>query len=870
MMHNLTHRIAARHIASMSREACIIAAGEFGGVKCLFKNRDRNYKPEIRIYHEMLGGTEVLYMKDETTGWCEGINEYGIGIVNAALAVREDEKQGKASKAIPGKGKNDHTTINTLKDGKRVLKALESDNIEQAVGALQSHLGGLRGHTLIADKDTTYSLEATWRGHDFHVRRLPNSLRHVRTNHGQFYDDAGYTEKDGDNYLSSLARRDQAMRTLREVEDPEDIAPSIYGRRRPDRRDPLNMVKLTDGMRTTSQMVLNLKDMTMLYYIVPGQLDYLGYKKNLPKGHTPKLKLEVFEYTDLDEDGKFDTVKRKRAHTGMRPLQDPAFNLREVAKHLLLLEDHLMHGDRQCPDCIWKHLLTAEAFADEADTLGGENPAPPTLAADIRALGGALRDGVDMPAIGQQARRIRKSIVPTVARSKTAGRLCDPYDTSHAWISPDGVVHVTPKTHEDWAMRYLQFEWDGDLNSYSYTLLSRGWIRVSNFVTLEVFNETLPSQKAWESAIDLIASCSGVKNFDPFKTKILVEFTETITHKYFTVSDFVEHFAGRKAGEAFFAKLMSRTASGGCDPTGVSFAWIDPSGELHDDIDSHEDWALEFVQNNYHLIDYPIEHISISTPSGLSMLSTLLKRFNSMSEALMHFGWIRVSNFKNIEVWTLDTPPDAAWRTLVNVVSNCVLENHRIDVFEPEITIESAKSGRDDEFSVSDFLKRFSDRTTSDRFFAKLMSRTASNACDPYRHSYAWIDPEGNVHETPNGHEYWASVYYHTHRNEMAEYFTKSNSYTGALLKLGWIRVANFKNLEVWSIDTPSQAAWEAVINTITKCVLENRGMDVFEPSFYVDVMRGQGEVYSIADFLKRFANKATNDRFFNNLMERT
>ena len=294
-------------VAGYLKKSCIISVGVWGNKKCLFKNRDRNYLPEIRIYHEILGGVEVLYMKDETTGWCEGINEFGIGIVNAALAVREDEKQGKASKGVFGKG--DLATLNTLRDGKRVLKALEARNIEQAVGTLQSHLGGLRGHTFIANKDVTYSLEATWRGHDFHKRKLPEGRKHVRTNHGIFYQDAGFTEKDGDNYLSSLARRDQAMKELRKVDSPDEIAPAIYGKRRPDRADPLNMVKLTDGMRTTSQMVLNLDDLEATLYLIPGQIVYLGYENNLPKGHKSRIGIQVREYTDLDGDGNFDIVE---------------------------------------------------------------------------------------------------------------------------------------------------------------------------------------------------------------------------------------------------------------------------------------------------------------------------------------------------------------------------------------------------------------------------------------------------------------------------------------------------------------------------------------------------------------------------------
>ena len=44
----------------MRREACIVAVGEFGGSRCLLKNRDRNYTPELRLHHEVRNGVEVL------------------------------------------------------------------------------------------------------------------------------------------------------------------------------------------------------------------------------------------------------------------------------------------------------------------------------------------------------------------------------------------------------------------------------------------------------------------------------------------------------------------------------------------------------------------------------------------------------------------------------------------------------------------------------------------------------------------------------------------------------------------------------------------------------------------------------------------
>jgi hypothetical protein len=53
----------------------------------------------------------------------------------------------------------------------------------------------------------------------------------------------------------------------------------------------------------------------------------------------------------------------------MMPLMDPRFNMREVAKQLLLLEDHLTQPQRRCGDCIRKHFAMAEALSEEAMTL---------------------------------------------------------------------------------------------------------------------------------------------------------------------------------------------------------------------------------------------------------------------------------------------------------------------------------------------------------------------------------------------------------------------------------------------------------------------------------------------------------------------
>lgn len=53
-------------------------------------------------------------------------------------------------------------------------------------------------------------------------------------------------------------------------------------------------------------------------------------------------------------------------------LMDPRHNMREVAKQLILLEDHMAHKPKRCVDCITKHFLMVEGLLEEAITLDKE------------------------------------------------------------------------------------------------------------------------------------------------------------------------------------------------------------------------------------------------------------------------------------------------------------------------------------------------------------------------------------------------------------------------------------------------------------------------------------------------------------------
>ena len=97
---------------------------------------------------------------------------------------------------------------------------------------------------------------------------------------------------------------------------------------------------------------------------------------------------------------------------GLLPLRDPRFNMREVCKQLILLEQHLTDPRRQCPDCIGKHLMCAEGLAEEAAMLDGNGELgeyPARVAAQIRVLAAATPQ-TDPRALARAVRNLRKNL----------------------------------------------------------------------------------------------------------------------------------------------------------------------------------------------------------------------------------------------------------------------------------------------------------------------------------------------------------------------------------------------------------------------------------------------------------------------------
>jgi DNA topoisomerase IB len=270
------------------KQACVIFSTKCEGNVMLGKVRDRMYDPEVCVYHLEVDGTEVCVMFDRITGFCEGINEHGLGIVNSSLMVLQDEREGVAD------GDNDPERS---PDGIKIVKALSKRTIPEALRTLimykpKKFQQGLKGHTLVSDGNEVYALENT-RIHTPKAIKLQPDKVHTRTNHGIYYPGAGYTK--GEDYVSSIVRQWESKKQLEKVQRAEDLMPALTQGIEKTEGD-MSPVRFTDKMRTTSQMVANPGKGEMLLYLVPGHSKFEGVRNLLPDGRKPKLKVRVFKY----------------------------------------------------------------------------------------------------------------------------------------------------------------------------------------------------------------------------------------------------------------------------------------------------------------------------------------------------------------------------------------------------------------------------------------------------------------------------------------------------------------------------------------------------------------------------------------------
>lgn len=257
---------------------CVILAKYFPNIGWAgAKNRDRNYTPTLDFIISDEHGIERAMMHDQVTGYKEGMNNYGVSILNTSLDVYDDETEVE-------KG-----TAKTSPDGRHIAEALLTKDPMDAVKVLiKRKLGGC---TIVFNKDELYLIEATdqdgTKPFQYKIKRINPKNTVARTNHGVWLDWAGYQKSDNKSNtlsrISSEARLAQAEEIVKAAKKPEDLVDGmchIYTE-----NPQLNILRTSTErkkMRTTSQQLCVPKEGALYCRPVSSNLQFDFWKLNKP------------------------------------------------------------------------------------------------------------------------------------------------------------------------------------------------------------------------------------------------------------------------------------------------------------------------------------------------------------------------------------------------------------------------------------------------------------------------------------------------------------------------------------------------------------------------------------------------------------
>jgi len=266
-------------------DECIVVGGCIENDFILAKNRDRKYLPTTSIVRKLSKrGIEIVLMYDKRTQYVEGMNQYGVGILNTTLLNEEDSRTRSGYNS---------------RQGNIIHRALCAKTLDEAVGIVATHSGGVEGHTLLADPLRMFHIELT-NGKQAHIEQLdPLTGWDARTNHGIHFSEAGYMPRDGQIYMSSNYRKSIAEIELDDVDSPKKVM-SILRQQHNDPASHLNMhrrvPKTADhhgGFMTTSQIAMNLSELHFYFHCYSEYCDYQDIEDLTPEDYDPKIKITV-------------------------------------------------------------------------------------------------------------------------------------------------------------------------------------------------------------------------------------------------------------------------------------------------------------------------------------------------------------------------------------------------------------------------------------------------------------------------------------------------------------------------------------------------------------------------------------------------
>lgn len=280
---------------------CIVAVKHFKDIGWVgVKNRDRNYKPTINIKQSFRNGIERLYIWDEKTKYTEGLNEFGIAVISAAVATKKDEKEvanaaGEESFFSP--------------DGKKIRTALLEKTLDKVIAKIIEL--EVPGNTFAFTKDKCFLIEGAFTDEemtDYQWKKaeIKKDETCVRTNHGILLGFAGYQDGPDSDEDEKASRKSSEMRlektkaAIKKVKEGRDMLDCISDSTS-DKNPQLNPLRTskTHGssiLVTTGQIMLIPSELTLCYRPIWSEIEFNFNKLD---GETRKTSFEVISKKKL-------------------------------------------------------------------------------------------------------------------------------------------------------------------------------------------------------------------------------------------------------------------------------------------------------------------------------------------------------------------------------------------------------------------------------------------------------------------------------------------------------------------------------------------------------------------------------------------
>jgi len=281
---------------------CVIIYTNINNKEIFAKNRDRTYKPIINIVHEIIDGVEIIYFRDLTTGWIEGLNEYGTCMINSSLDNRN------RNKLLKNKTKKNPKYLNTHKvKGNYFFDILCDENLKHDIDMCfkkkENCPNMVEGHTLLHVNKECYHIEKELKNKNYHINKLNKNKSFVFTNHG-INTDGGYLN--GKKGLSSYLRKhiidnEIGENKLENIDDLlkimntsyKNIDPRFHPYRDGDISKKFINIKDVNYVSTTCQLIINITDKIFNYFTDINNEETVKYINNLPKNYIPKIRVNI-------------------------------------------------------------------------------------------------------------------------------------------------------------------------------------------------------------------------------------------------------------------------------------------------------------------------------------------------------------------------------------------------------------------------------------------------------------------------------------------------------------------------------------------------------------------------------------------------